>query len=387
MEKEIINATTCSVKKRINWIDELKGTILIFICLGHLSGMVYPPPILKCLSEMLTMMGVPAFFFLSGMLYNADTSKTKPFIIRKTKALLIPYFMLSLLFTLFDPYTYCPQYLIDNLNYPRIGQLDSFGLSNSCQASFEFFVGDIVCTLIGISSRATLPLWFVFVLFFCTIAHHWFVSRIESQPLIGLLVLLFSVLAIVLSYLRIGGYLKIGPIMMALFFYWLGSMFMKKMKDLEKTPSLVAIIILSFLLFIFFTIAPIIVQDVSFVNGVFPVKNGLLFFVCSISGIFGFVLLFRCLSQLNFWGYNVLKGILRNIARNSLIILAMHYWALVVYSLYLSSYIPNAYQVLVAILFVVLVCICSIALFRTKLYMFIGGERAKQDLRTCLSVK
>lgn len=387
MEKEIINATTCSVKKRINWIDELKGTILIFICLGHLSGMVYPPPILKCLSEMLTMMGVPAFFFLSGMLYKADGSEMSPFVLKKAKSLLIPYFMLSLLFTIFDPYTYCPQYLIDNLNYPRVGQLESFGLSNSYQASFEFFMGDFFCTLIGISNRATLPLWFVFVLFFCAIVHHWFVSRIKLQPLIGLIVLFLSVLAIVLSYLRIGGYLKIGPFLMALFFYWLGTMYVQKMKDLENLPSLVAIILLSFLLCAFFYIAPVIVHDVSFVNGIFPVKNGLLFFVCSISGILGFVLLFRCLSQLNCWGYNVLKGVLRNIARNSLIILAMHYWALVVYHIYISSYIPDAYQVLVALIFVVLVCVCSIALFRTKLYMFIGGERAKQDLRTCLSIK
>ena len=387
MENRTINATNSSVKMRIKWVDELKGAILIVICIGHMSGMVSISPILNCLSEMLVMMGVPAFFFLSGMLYHADSSKSKPLIIRKTKALLIPYFMLSLLFTLFDPYTYCPQFLIENLNYPRMGQLESFGLSNSCQASFEFFVGDIICTLFGISSRASLPLWFVYVLFFCAIVHHWFVSRIKSQPLIGFIVIIFSVIAVALSYLRVGGYLKSGPIMMALFFYWLGTMYMKNMKDWERIPSHVVIILLSFLLFVFFNIAPIIVRDVSFVNGIFPVRNSLLFFVCSISGILGFVLLFRCLSQLNCWGFNVLKGVLRNIARNSLIILAMHYWALVVYHLYISSYIPDAYQVLVALIFVVLVCICSIALFRTKLYMFIGGERAKQELKTCLSIK
>lgn len=87
------------------------------------------------------------------------------------------------------------------------------------------------------------------------------------------------------------------------------------------------------------------------------------------------------------WGFDLLKGVFRNIARNSLIVLAIHYWALVVFHLFLSSYFPYDFQMYCAIVFVVLACIASIVIFRTRLYMFIGGERAYQDLYTCLSIK
>ena len=338
-------------------------------------------------TDLLSIVRVPTFFFLSGLLYSKKDNSFRDYFIRKTKSLFIPYLLLSLLFTLFDPYTYCPQFLVNNLHYPRLSQFCFLGLSNQCQASIEFFLGDILCTAIGISSRATLPLWFVFVLYFVTIAYHWlFVRTNTRRKVMAPIALACFVMANLLCYAGIGDIMKIGPCLMALFFYWFGTVFVQQMKRLETISTLLLFGLSFFLFYVFYILAPTIVKDVSFAIGLFPIEKAITFLLCSFSGMLSFVLLFRLLSQLSIWGFDILKGVLRNIARNSLIILAMHYWALVVFRLFISPYIPNDYQILAAITFVVLICIASIALFRTRLYMFIGGERAKQSLHVCLSI-
>ena len=373
--------------QRIKWVDELKGAILVMICLGHIMGTIPSPNILKIIAGISTMVGVPSFFFISGYLYNTRENEFRGFFIRKTKSLLIPFLLLSLLFSVLDPYTFCPQFLIEDLNYPRLSQLNFLGLSTQCQASLEFFLGDILCTVIGISSRATLPLWFVFVLYFATIAYHWLMVKTKSPKTLAIIAVVCAAMAFILSDAGMGSYMKIGPILMAIFFYWLGTLFVRQQWWLDKIPQLLAIGIIIFLLCVLYYLAPMIVNDVFFVNGDFPVTKSISFLACSFGGILSCVLMFKLLSKLELWGLDIIKGILRNIARNSLIILAMHYWALVFYRLYISSYIPNTYQLCSAIVFIILICIISIALFRTRLYMFIGGEKAKQSLSNCLSIK
>ena len=210
-----------SVKKekrqRIKWVDELKGAILIMICMGHIAGMVFTPQKIKYIAELLTTIGVPTFFFLSGLLYMSKVSTLKSYFTRKTKSLLIPYILLSLLFTLFDPYIYKPSYLVEVLHYPRLTL--PVTLNAFTQASIEFFFGDILCTAVGISSRATLPLWFVFVLYVVTVSYYWIYSMLRSQVKTGFIAVLFMVMAFVLCWLGIGTIFKIGPILMAFFFY------------------------------------------------------------------------------------------------------------------------------------------------------------------------
>lgn len=380
--KESVASNISPYKQRLMWVDELKGTVLVLICLGHLAGMVSIPSMVKNILEMLGVVRVPTFFFLSGLLYSAKNETFREYFFRKMKSLFIPYLLLSILFSFLDPYIYNPQYLIEKMHYPRLTQLIG-GLDAKLQAQIEFFFGDILCTAFGISSRATLPLWFVFVLYIVTIVFHGFYIRLNSHVYLAIVAFVSFILAVLLSYFGIGDYFKIGPCLMALFFYWLGTVYKK---IVEKLPHIVAYV--GFLISLFLSLYFIheIVENVSYVNGVFPVRNSHIFLICSLSGIFCFVFLFNNLSKINFWGYNYVKGILRNIARNSLIILTMHYWGLVVYHLYFSPYISQRYQIYAAVIFVVLVCILSIIVFRTRLYMLIGGKRAKQTIRECLSI-
>lgn len=373
-------------RQRIKWVDELKGAILIVICMGHIAGMVFTPPTIQYIANLLTIIGVPTFFFLSGLLYisNDTALSLKSYCKRKAKSLLIPYILLSMLFTLFDPYTFKPSYLVEVLHYPRLTLPVPLGAFT--QASIEFFIGDILCTVVGISSRATLPLWFVFVLYVVTISYFWIYDMLRSQIKMGFLAVIFMMVAFVLCWLGIGATFKIGPILMAFFFYWLGVVFSKRMQWFDK-PAFIMLPFLFVFLFVFFMTAPSLIDSVSFVNGIFPFTRPFLFLVSSLAGISCFLLLFAVLSRCRFWGFNILKGILRNIARNSLIVLAMHYVLLVFFSLYIKHLIPAEWHMWAAFFFIIVGCIVSIALFRTKLYMFIGGKRAKQDLETCLSIR
>lgn len=370
--------------QRIEWIDEMKGVILLFICIGHISDVIFTPPIVKRFLEILTVIGVPTFFFLSGLLYKSKDVGFQIYVKRKTESLIIPYFLLSFLFTLFDPYTYNPQYLMDYLHYPKFMFLQSLGLNEFQQTSLEFFIGDICCTVIGISSRATLPLWFVYVLYFVAISYHGLTRKLKSENGMLIISVICFVFAIVTSSWWGGGYLKIVPCLMAFLFYGVGAWVAKYLYFFQRLSLLNIFMIGMACCSCFLTF---FIDEVSFVNGMFPYDKPLLYLLYSFSGILSILLFVVFLNRISFWGHRLLKGILRIIARNSLVILAMHYWAIVVFAVYFKELIAICWQIYLALSFVVLICIGSIALFRTKLYMFIGGDKTRQSLQMCFSMK
>lgn len=374
--------------KRIYWIDELKGVTLIMICLGHISGALYTPALLKYIAYILIILGVPIFFFISGVLFTNKETSTKTYIKKKTVSLLVPYIMLSLLFTILDPYTYNSTYLIETLHYPRFSLPHSIEISPDIQASIEFFLGDICCTIVGVSSRATLPLWFVFVLYFTSIIYFFVQNVFKSKITLTIIASVSFILAMILNFFGVGGYLKIGSILMAFFFYWFGVMVSNSLNYLfEKMNSYKLICLSTLFIFLSVYLAPDYLDQIRFVNGCFTYDKPFGYLVFNISGIIGFTLLIASISKIRVYVLNPFKGILRNIARNSLIILAAHYFFLCVYSLYLKSYIPEEWHFISAVIFIIIGCIIAIVLFRTKLYMFIGGVRSRQSLRECLFIK
>lgn len=101
----------------------------------------------------------------------------------------------------------------------------------------------------------------------------------------------------------------------------------------------------------------------------------LIFLLYTTSGIAFFITLFRYISQKD----NIFFGIFRNISRNALIILAMHYFF---YALFGSLFDINYY---VKLLLVLICTIISIPIFRCYLYKLIGKE--KISIKESLSIK
>lgn len=79
-------------KQRIEWIDLAKGYGIILVIMGHA---ICPRPLLYWLHTF----HMPLFFFLSGCTFNFDKYKDiKLFLVSRVKTILIPYFVISIIF-------------------------------------------------------------------------------------------------------------------------------------------------------------------------------------------------------------------------------------------------------------------------------------------------
>ena len=112
----------------------------------------------------------------------------------------------------------------------------------------------------------------------------------------------------------------------------------------------------------------------------------LLFFILStLTGIFLIINIFILFGKSTNKISIVVKGILRNIARNALIILAVHYWAIRCCNIFLNEYKNTAGYPLFVLFIVIFTCILAIPLFRNKLYWLIGKK--KISVKESLSIK
>jgi len=369
------------LNKRIPWVDELKGFVMFAICMHHICDMIpdFKNTHVQSITSVLTAIGVPTYFFISGFLFNAKKyNSIHLYIKNKFSALLLPYLYLSLLFSLLDPNIYSFSWL-QSLGYPRTQILESIGITNHIAAPLEWFVGDIICTLIGISSRATMPLWFVFILFFVSITYYQLNAKIKDRLIFYFICFLSLFLAFLCDYFNLGGYIHIGAFFCALFFYAIGSEFNLRKNILEQHKSL------KFLLFIVSCIGlylciPYTFGRVDVVNSRICVEYPLHFFIVSISGIYTFICVFDWISMVKIKIFFYIRSFLRYVGKHSLIVLAIHFWALVLYFIYIQKFI-SSYNSIISVIFVFTICFLCIPLFRVCLYKFIGGERAKMSFK------
>lgn len=73
-------------KNRIEWIDYYKAFAIILVLIGHISEN-------KVINNWIYLFHMPAFIFISGLLYNENKSNMK----KRLKNILIPYFSFSIL--------------------------------------------------------------------------------------------------------------------------------------------------------------------------------------------------------------------------------------------------------------------------------------------------
>lgn len=110
------------------------------------------------------------------------------------------------------------------------------------------------------------------------------------------------------------------------------------------------------------------------------------FLASSFFGIAGLVATFMFADKLpNIAPFRIIKGILRNISRNALVILAVHWYALLVMRLLFREAFNKPGIAYLAIPVVAAVVIVAIPLFRCKLYKLLGKQ--KISVRKSLSIK
>ena len=361
---------------RINWIDEYKGFVLLLVCLFHVEQSFKH---VNMNMEWLSACRMTAFFFISGALFSMRRfPHFKDYFIHKTKVLLLPYITLSILFLLIDPT------LWDFSYYPQSPKMTIMNTHPVITNRIDYIYWNIVKIFVaGKSSIGSGPLWFVFtlysisLLFFLSqklcrkISRAYFSGRRTSRNILTAVIIAISLASGWILY-KNHTRLPLGfeRDLTTLSFFALGSLAKPLIRKIQKFPAWALVLI---------TIASIWLYSLcNHVGPYFSIMNNDLgksfwaFFSSSILGITSIVTLMILISRTPF---NSVKGLLRYIARNALVILAVHWWALLCLRLMFKKELDHpgiAYQVIPLVIIAILM---AIPLFRCKLHWLIGKER------------
>jgi fucose 4-O-acetylase-like acetyltransferase len=366
---------------RIGWIDEFKGFVLLLVCLFHVEQS-FPQAQMGMLH--LSALRMSAFFFISGMLFSTRRFPDfKSYFVHKTKVLLVPYILLSLLFLALDPVLY-------NFDlFPKAPRMTIMNIRPEITTVWDYIYWNLAKIFVaGKSSIGSGPLWFVFTLYSVSLMFYGVQKFIPRRAIFFVsLASLAGGWLLHMNHIRLP--LGIERDLTVLFFFatgWLckGAAPLSSggnARSIRNTLILVAATIVSFAAYAYLE-APD--PNFSIMNNDLG-KNLRIFVASSFFGIAGLIGAFVLADRLpNATPVRIVKGILRNISRNALVILAVHWYILLVMRLLFKAEINKPGIAYLAIPIVTAVVIGAIPLFRCKLYKLLGKE--KISARESLSV-
>lgn len=371
--------------ERIKWVDNLKGFILLLVCIGHVhfkTGMMFQ------VSTMCAAFRMTTFFFLSGYLFSIRKHKSiSSYTKSKTKSLLIPYICLSVVFLIFDVRLYDVS-LIPYHMYTEFPILSFLGVPDTIKSSFEYLYMDFVSIFIsGTSTPITTPLWFVNVLFWTSICfyivHHFAPADTKKK---NVSILFYAIICLSIGWVCNKRHFflpfNFHVVCSASFYFSMGYLAKNLINNyLNSMP-------IKYLLLLLIFIGPIYLYGIN-VNGAISLYTNSLggklygLVIASLSGIAGVVITFILLSRIP--GTSAIGGIFRNLARNALIFLAMHYWVINTGDILFHKYNTDPVYKYAIFIAALLISFMSFPFFRNKLYMLLGKE--KISMREALSFK
>ena len=378
---------------RIGWIDELKGFVLLLVCLFHIEqsfanvnmGMLH-----------LSALRMSAFFFISGMLFSTRRFPNfKDYLIHKTRVLLVPYILLSLLFLALDPVLYHFDW------FPRAPRMTVMNICPEITTVWDYIYWNLAKIFVaGKSSIGSGPLWFVFTLYSVSLMFYGLqkVAGRITAPRIATTIIAIASLAggwlLYKNHIRLP--LGIERDLTVLFFFACGWMCREPIKKLSGTLHnnnqgtalrrssgtllTAAIALISFILYAFIEVPD---PYFSIMNNDLG-KSFIGFLASSIFGITGLIATFMLADKLpSLAPIRIVKGILRNISRNALVILAVHWWILLVLRIIFKKEMDRPGIAYLSALIVTAGVIVAIPIFRCKLYKLLGKEKVsvRESLR------
>ena len=81
-----------TVNKRLDWVDTLRGLAMFFVVCGHCLSSIK-----STLRKYIYSFHLPLFFFISGIIFKDENLSTKEFLKKKTRNLVISYFILNII--------------------------------------------------------------------------------------------------------------------------------------------------------------------------------------------------------------------------------------------------------------------------------------------------
>lgn len=377
---------------RIGWIDEFKGFVLLLVCLYHVEQS-FPQAQMGMLH--LSALRMSAFFFISGMLFSTRRfDNFKDYFIHKTHVLLVPYILLSLLFLALDPVLY-------NFSlFPKAPRMTVMNIHPHIATVWDYIYWNLAKIFVaGKSSIGSGPLWFVFTLYSVSLIFYG-VQKVAGTTNKNVGMISKVIIAVAAIAGLAGGWLLyrhhirlplgIERDLTVLFFFAYGyickGIIQKHLCDKGKNripwSLVVATSVTSFILY-----AATEVPDPNFsiMNNDLG-KSLPLFLASSAFGIIGLVTAFVAIDRIpGILPLRLVKGILRNISRNALVILAVHWYTLLVMRLLFRASFNKPGIAYIAIPIVIAVVIGAIPLFRCKLYKLLGKQ--KISARESLNIK
>ena len=385
---------------RIGWIDEFKGFVLLLVCLYHVEqsfsyanmGMLH-----------LSALRMSAFFFISGMLFSTRRFPNfKGYFIHKTKVLLIPYVLLSLLFLALDPVVY-------NFDlFPKAPRMMVMNIRPEITGVWDYIYWNLAKIFVaGKSSIGSGPLWFVFTLYSVSLMFYGVqkVANAFSQARKGdpgskpgmtskAITAIIAIVSLVGGWMLYKNHIRL-PLgierdLTILFFFACGWLSKDPIRDTLYAKGkkgipwslVVATSITAFILYAAFEIPD---PNFSIMNNDLG-KSLPIFVASSFFGIAGLVTAFVAADKIpNIGPIRILKGILRNISRNALVILAVHWYILLALRLLLRSTFNKPGIAYITIAIVAAGVIAAIPLFRNKLYKLLGKQPA--SVRESLNIR
>ncbi len=378
-------------KTRIGWIDEFKGFVLLLVCLFHIEQN-FPNAHLGMWH--LSALRMSAFFFISGFLFSTKRfSDFKSYFIHKTKVLLNPYLYLSFLFFALDPVIY------NFALFPRTPTMTVVNTIPDINNTWQYIYWNIAKIFIaGKSSVGAGPLWFVFTLYSVSLLFYLLHEMSKKQVNPKLFFAVMSIEGLLCGWLFNINHMHlpfgIERDLTILFFFGCGFLCKDPFKKIhsaisvgdahaaKNTAIVAAIGIASFIAYGFLESPS---PNFSIMNNDLG-KSLPQFVASSITGIIGLIAMFLLASKIpNFAPIRVFKGILRNISRNALVILAVHWWIVLMLQLFCRPAINQPGIAYIAIPIVALGTIAAIPLFRCKLHRLLGKE--KISVKESLSIQ
>ena len=378
---------------RIGWIDQFKGFVLLLVCLFHIEqsfanvnmGMLH-----------LSALRMSAFFFISGMLFSTRRFPNfKDYLIHKTRVLLVPYILLSLQFLALDPVHYHFDW------FPRAPRMTVMNIRPEITTVWDYIYWNLAKIFVaGKSSIGSGPLWFVFTLYSVSLMFYGLqkVAGRITAPRIATTIIAIASLAggwlLYKNHIRLP--LGIERDLTVLFFFACGWMCREPIKKLSGTLHnnnqgtalrrssgtllTAAIALISFILYAFIEVPD---PNFSIMNNDLG-KSFIGFLASSIFGITGLIATFMLADKLpSLAPIRIVKGILRNISRNALVILAVHWWILLVLRIIFKKEMDRPGIAYLSALIVTAGVIVAIPIFRCKLYKLLGKEKisVRESLR------
>lgn len=338
-----------------------------------------------------------AFFFISGVLFSTRRfPEFKGYAIHKTKALLIPYIILSVIFLLLDP-------VVWNFDwFPKAPKMSVMNIRPTIESLGDYIYWNLAKIFVaGKSSIGSGPIWFVFTLYSISLMFYGlhkvasFIPSVRSRVIIALSAALSLALGWTLYKSHIRLPLGIERDLTALAFFAIGFLCKDFIKFLQTKSDaiLIPLAIAAFALYGY-------LEDANPYYSIMNNDLGKSFFTfigTSVTGILGLISSFILFSRLPSDAASskaaaliakpasIIKGVLRNISRNALVILAVHWWCLLILRVIFKTQLDKSGIAYLVFPIIIAVTVAAIPLFRCKLNKLIGKE--KISVRESLSIQ